>query len=184
MTFAYDCYIIYPKGEINISFKEISVEELKVNPVTMFSEGWAVLTSGNPESYNGMTVSWGAIGEIWGKASMFVFVRPQRYTNEFCEKSDYFTVSCFNGKHRKELSFFGSKSGRDYDKFKETGLTADTDGDFVYCGDAEIVFLCKKSAKTEFSPENFYDDSINDCYGAKDYHYIYVGEIVKILVKN
>lgn len=167
-----------------MAFKEISINDLQVNPVTMFSEGWAILTAGSKDSFNGMTVSWGAIGEIWGKASMFVFVRPQRYTNEFCDKSDYFTVSCFNGSHRKELSFFGSKSGRDFDKFKETGLSAITDGDFVYCGDAETVFLCKKTAKTEFLPENFYDSEIDGCYASKDYHYIYVGEIVKVLVKK
>ena len=167
-----------------MTFKEISINELNVNPVTMFSEGWAILTAGDKEAFNGMTVSWGAIGEIWGKASMFVFVRPQRFTHEFCENSEFFTVSCFAGKNREELSFFGKKSGRDYDKFKETGLTPTNDGDFVYCEEAEIVFLCRKTAKTILQPENFYDNSIADCYKAGDYHDIYVGEITKILVKT
>lgn len=167
-----------------MAFKEISINELNINPVTMFSEGWAILTAGSNDSYNGMTVSWGAIGEIWGKASMCVFVRPQRYTHDFCEKSEYFTVSCFDGKHRNELSFFGSKSGRDYDKFKETGLTAESDGDFVYCGEAETVFLCRKTARTILQPEGFYDPTINDCYKDGDFHDIYVGEIVKVLVKK
>lgn len=167
-----------------MAHKEISIKELNVNPVTMFSDGWAILTAGSENDCNGMTVSWGAIGEIWGKAAMFVFVRPQRYTHDFCEKSDYFTVSCFGGKEREALSFFGSKSGRDYDKFRETGLTAKADGDYVYCDEAELVFLCKKSAKTILQPENFYDSAINDCYKANDYHDIYVGEIVKVLVKE
>jgi len=167
-----------------MAHKEISIKELNVNPVTMFSDGWAILTAGSENDCNGMTVSWGAIGEIWGKAAMFVFVRPQRYTHDFCEKSDYFTVSCFGGKEREALSFFGSKSGRDYDKFGETGLTAKADGDYVYCDEAELVFLCKKSAKTILQPENFFDGAINDCYKANDYHDIYVGEIVKVLVKE
>ncbi|MBQ8210796.1 MAG: flavin reductase [Clostridia bacterium] len=167
-----------------MSFREITIEELNVNPVTMFSEGWALLTAGDKSDFNAMTVSWGAIGEIWGKHSMFVFVRPQRYTHDYCEKSDLFTVSCFNSKCRKELSFFGSKSGRDYDKFKETGLTAAYDGDSVYCEDAEIVFICRKTAKTALQPDNFYSADIEGCYSAKDYHDIYVGEIVKILVKE
>lgn len=167
-----------------MAHKEISIKELNVNPVTMFSDGWAILTAGSENDCNGMTVSWGAIGEIWGKAAMFVFVRPQRYTHDFCEKSDYFTVSCFGGKEREALSFFGSKSGRDYDKFRETGLTANADGDYVYCDEAELVFLCKKSAKTILQPENFFDSAINDCYKANDYHDIYVGEIVKVLVKE
>ena len=167
-----------------MAHKEISTKELNVNPVTMFSDGWAILTAGSENDCNGMTVSWGAIGEIWGKAAMFVFVRPQRYTHDFCEKSDYFTVSCFGGKEREALSFFGSKSGRDCDKFRETGLTAKADGDYIYCDEAELVFLCKKSAKTILQPENFFDGAINDCYKAKDYHDIYVGEIVKVLVKE
>ena len=166
-----------------MAFKEISVKELNINHVTMFDQGWAILTAGTKDDFNGMTVSWGAMGEIWGKASMFVFVRPQRYTHEFCEKSEYFTVSCFAGKNREELTFFGRNSGRDYDKFKETGLTPVTDGDYVYCDKAEIVFLCKKTAKTILQPENFFDNSINDCYKSNDYHDIYIGEIVKILAK-
>ncbi len=166
-----------------MAHKEIAINELNINPVEMFNDGWAILTAGNANAFNGMTVSWGAIGEIWGTPSMFVFVRPQRYTHEFCENSEYFTVSCFGGKCRDELRFFGSKSGRDFDKFKETGLTAAFDGDFVYAEEAELIFLCKKTAKTILQPENFYKKEIDDCYKAKDYHDIYIGEIVKILRK-
>lgn len=168
-----------------MAFREISVNDLQVNPVTLFSDGWALLTAGNKASFNSMTVSWGAIGEIWGKHSLFVFVRPQRYTDEFMQKSELFTVSCFGGTHRKELGVFGRKSGRDCDKYAETGLTTETDGDAVYCADAEMIFICKKTAKTSLEPQNFYDDTIeDDCYPAKDYHKIYVGEIVKILVRE
>ena len=81
-----------------MSFREISVNELNINPVTIFSDGWALLTAGSKDSFNAMTVSWGAMGEIWGKPSMFVFVRPQRYTHEFCESSDLFTVSFILGR--------------------------------------------------------------------------------------
>ena len=81
-----------------MAFKEISIKELNVNPVTMFSDGWAILTAGSENGFNGMTVSWGATGDLWGKAVAFAFVRPQRYTHEFCEKSDYFTLSFFAGK--------------------------------------------------------------------------------------
>lgn len=167
-----------------MAFKEISIKELNVNPATMFSDGWAILTAGSEDSFNGMTVSWGATGELWGKAVAFAFVRPQRYTHEFCEKSDYFTLSFFAGKNREELTFFGRNSGRDCDKFAETGITAKADGDYVYCDEAEIVFLCRKSAKTILQPENFFDGAIEDCYSAKDYHDIYIGEIVKVLVKE
>ncbi len=167
-----------------MSLKEISVDKFNLNPVNAFAEGWAILTAGNKNSYNGMTVSWGATGEIWGKPAAFVFVRPQRHTLKFLETNDYFTISFFDGTHRDELAFFGSKSGRNYDKFNETRLVPQIDGDFVFCRDAKTVLLCKKAAKTEFVPENFYDKSIEDCYSEKDYHKIYVGEIAKILTND
>ena len=162
-----------------MAHKEISTKELNVNPVTMFSDGWAILTAGSENDCNGMTVSWGAIGEIWGKAAMFVFVRPQRYTHDFCEKSDYFTVSCFGGKEREALSFFGSKSGRDCDKFRETGLTAKADGDYIYCDEAELVFLCKLVL---YSTTDFSSDIIDLRSSADTIQSIYVRILLEFII--
>lgn len=167
-----------------MAFQEISIQELKINPVSLFADGWALLTAGDRHGFNSMTISWGAIGEIWNKPAVFAFVRPQRYTDEFMEKSEFFTVSCFGGSHRRELGIFGTKSGRDSNKYEETGLTSVQDGDTIYCGEAELIFICKKAAKTVLQPENFYDETIAGCYEAKDYHKIYVGEIIKVLVNK
>ena len=69
--------------------KEISIEQLKVNPVTLIGGEWALLTAGNKENgFNTMTVSWGHIGELWNKPTTVVYVRPQRYTKEFIDKED------------------------------------------------------------------------------------------------
>ena len=76
----------------------------------------ALLTAGEKGNYNTMTVSWGMLGELWGKDMVTVFVRPQRYTYEFMEKYDNFTLSFFGSEYRRALSFCGSKSGRDFDK--------------------------------------------------------------------
>ena len=59
--------------------KEINIKELSGNFVKMISEDWALLTAGENDCFNTMTVSWGGIGELWGKDVCFVFVRPQRY---------------------------------------------------------------------------------------------------------
>lgn len=40
-------------------------------------------TAGNSDKFNTMTVSWGSMGELWGKDSVTVYIRPQRYTEEF-----------------------------------------------------------------------------------------------------
>ena len=54
--------------------KEINVRELKDNFVKMISDDWALLTAGTTDDFNTMTVSWGGIGELWGKDVCFVFV--------------------------------------------------------------------------------------------------------------
>ena len=69
-------------------FKEINVRELDRSPIQMISDDWALLTAGKEGDWNTMTVSWGGVGELWGKDVVFVFVRPQRYTLEFMEKYD------------------------------------------------------------------------------------------------
>ena len=91
-------------------FKEINVRELDRSPIQMISDDWALLTAGKEGDWNTMTVSWGGVGELWGKDVVFVFVRPQRYTLEFMEKYDEFTLSFFDGEYKKELGICGAKS--------------------------------------------------------------------------
>lgn len=50
-----------------------------------------------------MTVSWGGLGELWGKDVAFIFIRPQRYTYEFIERENYFTMSFFGGEQKKRF---------------------------------------------------------------------------------
>lgn len=162
--------------------REIDIRELDKSPVKMISDEWALLTAGTPDSYNTMTVSWGAVGELWGKDCVFVFVRPQRYTYEFMEKNDYFTLSFFDGGFKKEMGLCGSRSGRDCDKAAETGLEAVKTGESVSFAQAKTVILCKKLAYQDIDPKGFLNASIQDsCYPDNDYHRVYVGEIIKVL---
>ena len=100
--------------------KEISVEELKLNPSTLIGKEWALLTAGNKDGYNTMTVSWGQMGELWNKPTTVVYIRPQRYTVKYLEEQDYFTISVYPPELKKQIhGVCGSKSGRDTDKAKE-----------------------------------------------------------------
>ena len=165
--------------------KQISIKELKESAVSLFDDRWALITAGGPESWNTMTASWGALGELWNKDVCFCFIRPQRYTYEFTEREEYFTVSFFGQQHKKALAFCGRNSGRDVDKAKETGLTPVAAENSVSFEEAEIVLICKKLAFQDIDPEGFIDPSIDStCYPAKDYHRMYIGEIVKCLVKE
>ena len=103
--------------------KEINIREIRKSAVELISDGWGLVTAGTEEKFNTMTVSWGALGEIWGKDAAFVFIRPQRYTFEFIEKEEVFTLAFFSEEYKDALKICGSKSGRDIDKIAATGLT-------------------------------------------------------------
>lgn len=165
-------------------FKEINIRDLKKSPVEMISDDWALLTAGDENNFNTMTVSWGAVGELWGKDVVFCFVRPQRYTYEFMENSDTFTLTFFDGEYKKELGFCGSKSGRDYDKVKETGFVPMKAGEGVSFEQAHTVIVCKKIAFQDMTPDGFLSDDIMKNYSAADYHRTYVGAIEKVLIKE
>lgn len=164
--------------------KEINIRDIKESAVKMISDDWALLSAGNENGFNTMTVSWGGIGELWGKDVAFIFVRPQRYTKEFIDREGMMSLSFFGGEHKKEMGFCGKNSGRDYDKFKETGLTPEFSDGTVYIKEAKHVLILKTLAVTEMTPDSFLDKDIDsDCYPNKDYHIVYIAEIVKTLEK-
>jgi flavin reductase (DIM6/NTAB) family NADH-FMN oxidoreductase RutF len=163
--------------------KEINVRELKDNFVKMISNDWALLTAGTKDDFNTMTVSWGGIGELWGKDVCFVFVRPQRHTYEFMEKNDYFSLSFFGGEYKKELGICGSKSGRDIDKMAETGFIPVDLQNAVGYEQATVNVVLKKLAYQDMKPDGFIDESIMNNYANNDFHRVYIGEIVKVIVE-
>lgn len=165
-------------------FRKIDIKDLKESAVSLFDDRWALLTAGDADSYNTMTVSWGMMGELWNKDVCTAFVRPQRYTYEFMEKNDGFTLSFFSDEYKKALSFCGSKSGRDYDKAKETGLVPVSCEQGIAFEQAEIIINCRKLYVQDMNEESFLDKSIvQKCYNG-DFHRIYVGEITEVLVKE
>lgn len=162
--------------------KKISIRELNENPVKLFSQSWALITAGDENGYNTMTASWGGIGELWNKDVCFIFVRPQRYTYEFIESNQLFTLSFYPEEWKKALSFCGTKSGRDYNKAKETGLNPlFLDGTTTF-EQARITVVCKKIAYQDMKPDGFLDESIGKNYNGDDFHRIYVGEILSVYV--
>lgn len=164
--------------------KELSnIREVKENLVKMIADDWALVSAGDKEKWNTMTISWGGVGELWGKDVVFAFIRPQRYTKEFMDKSDYFTVSFFDDEFRDALKICGTKSGRDCDKINMAGLSAEYDGESVFPAEAKLVIKCRKIAVQKMDNSGFIDEAIESNYKAGDYHFIYIGEIEKILEK-
>lgn len=166
------------------NFTEISPEQLNESAFKLIGSDWMLITAGGIDSFNTMTASWGGLGQIWNKNVCYCVIRPQRYTYEFMEKSDYFTLSFYEEKHRSALEFCGSNSGRDVDKIKGTGLTpVQTKNGAVYFDQARIVLECRKIYFQDIDPAGFLDPTIAGNYPARDYHRMYVGEIVKCMVR-
>lgn len=168
-----------------MSLMRIKLEEIEMNPFTAINKGWMLITAGNENLYNTMTASWGSLGELWGYYTGTIHVRPQRYTKKFVDENEYYSLSFFTEKYRSALSFCGSKSGRDYDKAKECGLTPVFTSEAPYFQEASLVFICKKLYKQDMTPENFLDASIIEkVYPNADFHTNYIGGIVDAFMQK
>ena len=167
-------------------FGRIDPKELNQNVFSMIGEQWMLVTAGTAERCNTMTASWGGLGVLWGKPVATVYIRPQRYTLEFVEREDCFTLSFFGEEYRKALALCGSKSGRDVDKVKECGFTvAGAACGAPYFEEAGLVLVCKKAYGQDMDPTHFLDGELDGkWYPEKDYHRIFIGEIVEVLKKN
>lgn len=169
-----------------MAFKETSPRELQFNPFAKIGDEWMLVTAGqSADDCNTMTASWGGLGVIWGKDVATVYLRPQRYTKEFVDREDTFTLSFFGeGKQRKALGLLGSKSGRDVpDKIAQAGLTPVEYEGTVAFEEAEMVLVCRKLYARELPPEDFIDTSCDEeWYPEHDYHTMYIAAIEKVLV--
>ena len=166
-------------------FEQIDPKSLDQNVFSLIGDQWMLLTAGTGEKCNTMTASWGGLGVLWGKPVATVYIRPQRYTLEFVEREEKFTLAFFGEEYRKALALCGSKSGRDIDKVKECGFTVETADGAPYFAKADLVLVCKKAYWQDMDPTHFLDGEIDGkWYPEKDYHRIFIGEIETVLKKK
>ena len=168
-----------------MSFKKTEISELKFNPFDLIGKKWMLITGGNKEKFNTMTASWGQMGVLWNKNVATCYIRSNRYTYDFVENGEMFTLSFFGEEHRKALQICGTKSGRDCDKVKETGLTPIEIDSCMAFDEAEMVIVCKKLHSQEISTENFcVPELAEQFYGSDPKHTQYIAEIVSVYVKE
>ena len=128
-----------------------------------------------------MTMSWGSVGIYWGKPVVTAPVRLSRFTRELIEQSGVFTISIpREGGLSKELAFCGTKSGRDVDKFAACNLTARPGRTLPapVVGQAWMHMECRVIARMTMGDENFEPDTAQKLYPEKNYHVLYLGEVV------
>lgn len=168
-------------------YKKISVEEDFTDNGFQWFRDAQLLASGNREKSNAMTIGWGGIGTLWGKTAMTVYVAEQRYTKQFMDASEYFTVMTFGVENSKVLTYMGTKSGRDGDKAAALGLhTAYTPNGAPYYTEAEMVIECKTMYAAPFDPKYFKSEVPKNRY--KNFpagiHSMYIGEVTNAWKKQ
>ncbi len=163
-------------------FQKIESEDLG-NAFKLIGRDWMLITAKSGDELNTMTASWGGMGHLWNRDVVYIFIRPQRHTLNFVDKSDNFTLTFFPEKYRNDLTYLGTVSGRDEDKIGETSLTPVVEGEFPYFEESDVVIKCKKIYKQRLDRECFLDPSIEKNYD-NDYHYMYIGEVVEVLKKE
>lgn len=155
-------------------------KEFSHNGFTWFTEN-LILCCGDTTESNAMTIGWGGIGTLWGRTALTVYVAEKRYTKEFMDKAEYFTVMTFDVDQSKVLNYMGTKSGRDGDKAQALGLhTAYTANGTPYYTEATMVIECKIMYAAPFDPQYFKSDAPRRMYSnfPAGIHTMYIGEVV------
>lgn len=167
------------------SWQEITPREIEGNPVKLFADDWFELAAGKEGDMNLMTIAWGTLGELWNKPIVTVYVSTSRYTNEFMDKNDYFTITHFPSSMRKELQYLGTVSGRDEDKVKGAGLTTEfTELGNPIFAESDLAIECRKIYTSPFELDKmpleqrqWYDER------GLGVHVVYTGEILHVWKK-
>ena len=171
-----------PKGELIPTTRFSNITYLKEMTTPTMP---AILSVGNKNLYNSMTIEWGSLGVAFKKPVFTVYVKPDIYTYEVMEKSDIFTVNFIERKLLKKFAIYGTKSGKDVNKEEEAGTHIQfLEKGGVTFGEAVEVYVCKKMAKSVID-ENTMDPYIKELYrnNVKVYktlkpHVLYIGEII------
>ena len=161
----------------NVNYLSIAEEAIK----QIKSKGaFLVVKSKDDEKVNVMTIGWAAIGYMWRKPIMTVMVRKSRFTHHIIEKASSFTVSIPTDDLKEALNFCGTKSGRDFDKFKECNLTIvpAQKVDTSIINISGFHYECKIVYKSQMNPIFLCKEYKEDVYTDNDYHTFYFGEIV------
>lgn len=91
----------------------------------------AMITSGDMEKSNIMTVAWTGILNT-NPAMVYISVRPERYSYNLIKESGEFVINLTTEELAFATDWCGVRSGAQYDKFKEMKLTKEK-ANFVKC---------------------------------------------------
>ena len=171
------------------AFIEINPKDIRENPIKLFGDDWAVVSAGSKDSFNELTVSWGALGDAWwdNMPIAIIFVSATRFTHKFLEENETFSINVFPPEYRRQVAYIGSHSGRDGDKVKATGLEVEfSDNDTPLFPEARLIIECRKIYSHDLDRTRFSESLIGN-YAQKKFqgvvpHTVYFGEIIRCLI--
>jgi flavin reductase (DIM6/NTAB) family NADH-FMN oxidoreductase RutF len=138
-------------AKVQINYKDVFAETME----RMCDDGLLLVTKGNDNKPNIMTIGWGTIGSIWYKPIFMVLVRPSRYTYSRLEEVEAFTINVPSKELAKAVLHCGTVSGIDHDKFKEMDFTniASEEVGIPMIKECHINYVCKSMYKNDLIPE-------------------------------
>ena len=164
-------------------FQPYPIDLLEINPFTKIANEWMLVAAGNQEKVNALTASWGGLGVLWGKNVAFIFVRDSRYTKEFLDTGEFFSVSFMSQEYKDALNYCGSHSGRNGDKVPEAGLTWNYKLSIPFIDEGNFILLCHKLSAIKLTEDSFLTPEIAKWYKDGDLHTMYVGEIIELMAR-
>lgn len=171
-----------------MAFHEVDAHELTLRPFDAFDRGWALLAAGSEASSNCMTISWGGLGTLWNRSVATAYVRQSRYTKQFLDGSDTFSVNLFDGTERPALGILGKVSGRDGDKLAKTDLTQSLVDGTPVIDQARVILVCRKAYVGPLAPKGIRDPEVEprtySGANAGNYHTMYVGYVEHVFVAD
>ena len=162
----------------------MDLKNFNLAPFYTLDKKWAILTCGEKDKYNSMTISWGGFGTLWHKPVVTIYVRPNRYTYEFMENYEYYTISFYDDVYKSDLTLLGTKSGRDINKVELTNLTPEFLNNGISFKEAILTIVCKKIYFQDLNIENVPKSEVDKFYNKEPLHRMFIGEVIDIIDKR
>ena len=157
--------------------------DMMLKPFSSIGHDWMLITAGSGlarDQWNTMTASWGSFGVFWNKRTVTCVIRPTRHTFAFVERESLVTFSFFDSTMKKALQVCGSTTGAEIDKAEAAGITPMLlEKGAVGFAEARLNLVCRKIFAQDIDPASFIDPSIDKNYPEKDYHRMYICEILR-----
>jgi len=158
--------------------------DMLLKPFSSIGHDWMLITAGHGiarSEWNTMTASWGSFGVFWNRRTVTCVIRPTRHTFEFVEREPFVVFSFFDPSMKKSLQICGSTSGANTDKAFAAGLAPVLlEKDAVGFAEARLNLVCRKIYYQDVKPEFFLDHNLESNYPDKDYHRMYICEILRV----